>query len=85
NDFRNGFSKTVVIMCSNNAGKPHVAIGISDSLSVDTTLDAVTLIKSHVASAIKGGGGGQKVLATAGGQNPDGLQLAIQAVRKVLS
>jgi alanyl-tRNA synthetase len=85
NDLRNGFSKTVVMLGTINAGKPHVAIGISDSLSADNSLDAITLIKSHVATSIKGGGGGQKVLATAGGQNPDGLKLAIQAVRKVLS
>ncbi len=85
NDLRNGFSKTVVMLGASIAGKPHVAIGISDSLSSDNSLDAVALIKSHVASAIKGGGGGQKVLATAGGQNLDGVQLAIQAVRKALS
>ena len=85
NDLRNGFSNTVVMLGSSILGKPHVAIGVSDILSVDNSLDAVALIKSHVAVAIKGGGGGQKVLATAGGQNTDGLQLAIEAVRKVLS
>jgi alanyl-tRNA synthetase len=39
------------------------------------------LIKTHVAGLIKGGGGGQKVLATAGGQDATGLQKTIDAVK----
>jgi len=45
-------------------------------------LDAISMIKTHVAPLIKGGGGGQKVLATAGGQLPEGLKDAIQAIKK---
>jgi alanyl-tRNA synthetase len=48
-------------------------------------LDAVAMIKTHVAPIIKGGGGGQKILATAGGQLPDGLKDAIQAIKKSIS
>lgn len=85
NDLRNGFSNTVVVLGSSNAGKASVAIGISDNLSADNDLDAVKLIKTLVAPVIKGGGGGQKILATAGGQEPSGLPLAIQSIKKALS
>jgi alanyl-tRNA synthetase len=85
NDLRNGFSNTVVVLGAVNAGKPSLSIGLSDNLSIEKELDAVVMIKTIVAPAIKGGGGGQKNLATAGGQEPTGLAIAIQAIKKVLS
>jgi alanyl-tRNA synthetase len=71
----------VIILGANISGKPNVSIGLSDSLVSDQGLDAVMLIKTHVAGLIKGGGGGQKVLATAGGQDATGLQKTIDAVK----
>ncbi len=85
NDLRNSYSNTVVVLGSSNAGKASLAIGISDNLSADNELDAVKLIKTLVAPLIKGGGGGQKILATAGGQEPSGLPSAIQSIKKALS
>lgn len=85
NDLRNGFSNTVVVLGAVHAGKPSLSVGLSDNLSIEKELDAVVLIKTIVAPAIKGGGGGQKNLATAGGQEPTGLAVVIQAIKKILS
>ena len=72
----------VVVVVANIAEKASVAISVSDAASAN--IDAGKLIKEKVAPLIKGGGGGQKTLATAGGQ--DGAQLAavIQAIQETL-
>jgi alanyl-tRNA synthetase len=74
----------VIVLGARIAGKAALAIGISDQLNATLSLDAAGLIKSKVAGLIKGGGGGQKGLATAGGQDLNGIEPAIQAVRSVL-
>ena len=43
------------------------------------------IIKTIVAPIIKGAGGGQKNLATAGGQDASGLSKVISEVKKLLS
>jgi len=47
-------------------------------------LDAGKIIKEHVASIIKGAGGGQKTLATAGGQDASNLQKVIDTVKGLI-
>jgi len=49
-----------------------------------TGIDASALIKNEVAKYIKGGGGGQKTLAIAGGQDAAALMTAIDAVKSTL-
>jgi alanyl-tRNA synthetase len=65
-------------------GKAHVAVAISKELSRQKALDAVQIIKQKIAPLIKGGGGGQKVLATAGGQDVSALHTVIQTVKSLL-
>jgi alanyl-tRNA synthetase len=65
-------------------GKPAFAVGIADALQQSSGLDANALIKNEVAKWIKGGGGGQKTLAVAGGQDATALMSAIDAVKKAL-
>jgi len=48
-------------------------------------LDAGKIIKEQVAPLIKGGGGGQKTLATAGGQDAGQLQQVIDKVKSLLA
>jgi alanyl-tRNA synthetase len=48
-------------------------------------LDAGKIIKEQVAPLIRGGGGGQKTLATAGGQDAGKLAQVIETVRNLLS
>ena len=48
------------------------------------SLDAGKIIKEVVAPIIKGGGGGQKTLATAGGQDASNLQKVINTIKGLI-
>ncbi len=80
-DFKNHLRDHVVVLGANIGGKPHVAVGISDTVVAALQLDAGKIIKETVAPLIKGGGGGQKTLATAGGQDAGKLQEVIEKVK----
>jgi alanyl-tRNA synthetase len=83
-DLKNNLNDYVVVLCANIGGKPAVAIGISDTVAAAKNLDAGKMIKEQVAPLIKGGGGGQKTLATAGGQDAGKLKTVIEAIRNLL-
>ncbi len=83
-DLKNHLHDHVIVLCANVGGKAHVAIGISDTVVAAKNLDAAKMIKEHVSILIKGGGGGQKNLATAGGQNAGALADVIEVIRKKL-
>jgi alanyl-tRNA synthetase len=59
------------------AGKPHLAVMLSDSVIAKYGLNASTIAR-ELGKEIKGGGGGQPFFATAGGQDPNGLTRALQ-------
>ncbi len=84
NDIKNLLADSVVVLTSIINDKPTVAIAIADSVVATHGLDANGLIKKHIAGLIKGGGGGQKVLATAGGQNIEHLQQIPEVIKAVL-
>ncbi len=83
-DLKHHLRDHVAVLCVNIGGKPFVAVGISDTVVAAKNLDAGKIIKDHVAPLIKGGGGGQKTLATAGGQDISNLQKVIEEVKKLL-
>jgi alanyl-tRNA synthetase len=83
-DLKNKLHDHVAVLCANIDGKPFVAIGISDTMVAAKNLDAGKIIKEHVAPLIKGGGGGQKNLATAGGQDVSNLRGVIEKVKSLL-
>ncbi|MEO7923663.1 MAG: alanine--tRNA ligase [Chitinophagaceae bacterium] len=83
-DLKHHLRDHVAVLCVNINGKPFVAVGISDTVAAAKKLDAGKIIKELVAPLIKGGGGGQKTLATAGGQDISNLQEVIDAVKKLL-
>lgn len=83
-DLKNNLHDHLVILGANIGGKPSIAIGISDTVVAAKNLDAGRIIKEHVAPLIKGGGGGQKNLATAGGQDAGALQEVINKVKGLL-
>jgi alanyl-tRNA synthetase len=85
NELRNSAENACVVLGAEIGGKPSIALGIADTLAAEQGLDAVALIKTHVAALIKGGGGGQKTLATAGGQDPAGLTKAIEQLKQAVS
>jgi alanyl-tRNA synthetase len=73
----------LVIVAANIGGKASVAISISDDLNAKG-LEAPTIIKQHITPIIKGGGGGSKNLATAGGQDASNLDKVITAVKALI-
>ncbi len=83
-DLKNHLRDHVVVLCVNIGGKPFVAVGISETVVAAKNLDAAKIIKEQIAPLINGGGGGQKTLATAGGQEVSNLKLVIESVRKLL-
>ncbi|MEO6316857.1 MAG: alanine--tRNA ligase [Chitinophagaceae bacterium] len=83
-DLKNKLHDHVAVLCANIGGKPFVAVGISETVTVAKNLDAGKIIKEHVAPLIKGGGGGQKTLATAGGQDAGNLRQVIEKVKGLL-
>jgi len=74
----------VIVLCANIDGKPFVAVGVADTVVAAKGLDAGKIIKDIVAPLIKGGGGGQKTLATAGGQDIANLNTVIEKVRGLI-
>ncbi|HEY9177980.1 MAG TPA: alanine--tRNA ligase [Flavipsychrobacter sp.] len=83
-DIKHHVNDHVVVLCSNIGGKAFVAVGVDDKVVAAKGLDANNIIKQQVAPLIKGGGGGQKTLATAGGQDVSQLQAVIDAVKVLL-
>jgi alanyl-tRNA synthetase len=83
-DLKNNLNDYLVVLGANIGGKPFVAIGIAETVAAARDLDAGKIIKEKVAPLIKGGGGGQKTLATAGGQEAGNLKQVIETVKQVL-
>ena len=73
-----------IVLAASIDGKASVVIGFDQAIATAKGLDAVTLIKQKIAPLIKGGGGGQKTLATAGGQDVSKLQEVIATVKNLL-
>jgi alanyl-tRNA synthetase len=65
-------------------GKPFVVIGLGDQLVREKNLDASKIIREIVAPQIKGGGGGQKTLASAGGQDAGVLESVFSEVKSLI-
>lgn len=74
----------VVVLAAAIAGKAAVTLLLPDKFIAEKNLDATKLIKEHISGLIKGGGGGSKNLATAGGQDVSNLQKVIDVVKAIL-
>ena len=72
-----------IVLAANIGGKASVAIALSDTL-VAKGFEGPKIIKEHITQIIKGGGGGQKNLATAGGQDASNLDKVIEVVKGLL-
>lgn len=75
----------VVVLTAAIKGKSNVIILIADNLVQEKGWDAGKWIKEIVAPLIRGGGGGQKSLATAGGKELSRLPEVIADIRKLIS
>ncbi len=74
----------LAVLAANIEGKAAVAVLLDDQLVAARNLQAPAIIKEQIAPLIKGGGGGQKTLATAGGQEAGNLQQVIERVKSLL-
>ena len=72
------------MLATNIDGKAQVAVLLDEHFAVSKNLEAPKIIKEHIAPLIKGGGGGQRTLATAGGQDVSNLKLVIEKVKELL-
>ena len=73
---RESDSSSIIVIGSADEDRASMVIGLGDMAAGKTGLNAVEMIKA-VAADINGGGGGQPLLATAGGKKPGGLGDAI--------
>ncbi len=83
-DLKHHIHDHVAVLCANIDGKAHVAVSIAATVVAAKNLDAGKIIKEHISGLIKGGGGGQKNLATAGGQDVSNLKEVIAKVKSLL-
>jgi alanyl-tRNA synthetase len=75
---------TMVVLVGAQGEKAFAALSLSDALVTAKNWDAPQLIKSHIAPLIKGGGGGQKTLAAAGGQDASQLNQVLAQLKSLL-
>ena len=83
-DLKNEIKNYLVVLCADIGGKSFVAISIAEEICSAKKMDAAKIIKEIVAPLIKGGGGGQKTLATGGGQEAGNLKEVINSVRRLI-
>jgi len=81
---KNQLEKYVIVLTADVEGKAAVVIMLDDGIAATKNLEAPKIIKDHVAPLINGGGGGQKTLATAGGQDVSRLDEVIGKVKTLL-
>ena len=77
-------SNVVIVLGVHQDDKINLVIAASDELVQSKSFDSAIAIK-QVSSLIKGGGGGQQHMATAGGKDISGVDAAIQAVKSMLN
>jgi alanyl-tRNA synthetase len=78
------YTNLLVVLAANIDGKAFVTVLVDDTLQTSKGLEAQKIIKDQIAPLIKGGGGGQKSLATAGGQDSSNLTQVIENVKNLL-
>ncbi|HEY0039994.1 MAG TPA: alanine--tRNA ligase [Flavisolibacter sp.] len=83
-ELKSGLTNPAITLVAAIEGKASVVLLFDENVVSQKGLDASALIKQQIAPLIKGGGGGQKSLATAGGQSISSLPEVIAAVKAAL-
>jgi alanyl-tRNA synthetase len=83
-ELKNKVSALFAVLAADIAGKPQIAVVISDDLVKELNLNAGTIVR-QLARHISGGGGGQPFFATAGGKDLKGLPGVIEEAKQVIS
>ena len=81
-DLKREVNNLVLLIAANINNKPMLTVMLSDDL-VKTGMNANEIIRK-MASAIKGGGGGQPFYATAGGKDLTGLDEALKLGKEMV-
>jgi alanyl-tRNA synthetase len=76
--------EVMVLLVGAQGDKAFAALSLSDALVAAKNWEAPQMIKTHIATFIKGGGGGQKHLAAAGGQDGSQLELVLSTIKSLL-
>ena len=83
-DLRQELPNLLIVLAVVTDGKPFVVIGLGDLVVRKKNLDASKIVREIVAGRIKGGGGGQKTLASAGGQDAGALAAVLSDIKSLL-
>jgi alanyl-tRNA synthetase len=75
---------SMVLLVGAQGDKAFAALSMSEALVAAKNWEAPQLIKTHIAPLIKGGGGGQKTLAAAGGQDASQLNQVLTQIKSLL-
>ena len=73
-----GFCAHQHLVTAHGVCSAHTAIGLRHGIGI------LKIIREYIAPLIRGGGGGQKTLATAGGQDASRLKEVIEKVKSLL-
>ena len=74
----------MVLLVGAKEDKAFAALAMSESVVTAKNWQAPQIIKEHIAPLIKGGGGGQKTLAAAGGQDISQLNKVLEQIKSLL-
>ena len=74
----------LIVLCTDIDGKANVVVAADEFFISSKKTDANKIIKEVIAPLIKGGGGGQKTLASAGGQDVSKLNEVVEKVKSIL-
>jgi len=76
--------QSAALLIGKKNGKINVVVTLSDDLTTERGLDANKIVKEKIAPAIKGGGGGQKFLATASGTEAGDVDKVVIQFKEIL-
>jgi alanyl-tRNA synthetase len=82
-DLKNRLEPLFLVLGAELNGKAHLTVMLSDTLVKDKGMNASDIVK-NLAKEIQGGGGGQPFYATAGGNNPSGIDNALKKASTLL-
>ncbi|GAB5531815.1 MAG: hypothetical protein Roseis3KO_35920 [Roseivirga sp.] len=83
-ELKNEIDNLFAVLAADVAGKPQIAVVISEALVSGKNLNAGQLVR-ELAREIKGGGGGQPFFATAGGKDLSGLDAVVSKANEIVS
>lgn len=83
-EIRQKSEEHISILYGGQENKAMICLSIGSKTAELKSFDASAIIR-QVSSEIRGGGGGSKLLATAGGKNVDGLDNAVKKIIEIIS